>query len=62
MKRLVIVATRFSKDPEAQKVFEECDWRPIRDESTIPSKKKLISRKNHRTALFDLEWEEYEYE
>lgn len=62
MKRLVIVATRFRRDSEAQKVFEECGWRPIKDESTIPAKKKLINKNSRRTPLFDLEWEEYEYE
>lgn len=62
MKRLVIVATRYKDDPEARKIFEERDWRPARDESTISSKKKRIERKSHRTPLIDLTWEEWEYE
>lgn len=62
MRRLVIVATGYRKDPEAQKIFNERKWRPIIDESTIPSKKRQVSKKNHRTQLIDLEWEEWEYE
>lgn len=62
MKRLVIVATRFNNNEEGRKIFEERNWRPARDQSTIPAKKKLVGKKSHSTPLIDLTWEEWEYE
>jgi len=61
MRRLVIVATKYSNTPNAWEVFNQRGWQPIRDESIIPSIKKLVDRKKHSTPLIDLEWEEWEY-
>ena len=61
MRKLIIVATKYSDTKEAMEVFEQINWRPIRDESTIPKIKKIVEKKNHSTPLIDLEWEEIEY-
>lgn len=62
MKRLVIIATGFKNDEEARKIFEERKWHPANDESTVPTKKKLVEKKTYNTPLIDLTWEEWEYE
>ena len=61
MRRLIILATKYSNTPEALEIFDQRGWQPIRDLSTIPSKKKLVDKKRHSTPLLDLEWEEWEY-
>jgi hypothetical protein len=61
MKRLVILATKFSNTPEAEEVFEQRKWRPVRDESTIPKSHRIVNKGKHSTPLIDLEWEEIEY-
>jgi hypothetical protein len=62
LKRLVIVATKYRHDPEAVKIFEERNWQRVRDESTVPAKKKLVGSEHHSTPLIDVSVEEYEYE
>jgi hypothetical protein len=61
MKRLVIVATKYSNTPEAIEVFQRINWRLMRDESTIPKTKRIVRKRKHSTPLIDLEWEEIEY-
>jgi hypothetical protein len=61
MKKLVIVATRYANTKEALEVFEQINWRPIRDESTIPKIQKVVNKEEHSTPLIDLDWEEIEY-
>lgn len=61
MRKLVIVATKYSRTKEAQEVFDQRGWRPIRDESTIPRIKRTVTKDKHSTPLIDLVWEEIEY-
>lgn len=61
MRKLVIVATKYANTPEALEVFEQRNWRPIQDRSTVPKTKKLVSKRKHSTPFIDLEWEEWEY-
>ena len=61
MRRLVIVATKYSNTKEAQEVFERRNWMPMRDESTIPKIKRIVDKGKHSTPLIGLEWEEIEY-
>lgn len=61
MRRLVIIATRYSNTKDATEVFEQRNWRPIRDESITSKIKRTVSKGKHSTPLIDLEWEEIEY-
>ena len=61
MRKLVILATEYSNTEESRRVFERINWRPIRDESTIPKTKRIVRKGKHTTPLIGLEWEEVEY-
>jgi ubiquinone biosynthesis protein Coq4 len=61
MRKLVIVATKYSNTKDAMEVFERRNWRPMRDESTIPKIKRVVNKGKHSTPLINLEWEETEY-
>lgn len=62
MPRIVIKATRFARTPEADEVFEQRGWKSVFDQSTIPSKRKIVDRGRHGTPLIDLGWEEIDYD
>lgn len=61
MKRLIILATRYSNTSEAQEIFQRRDWKLMRDDSTIPKIKRVVDKGKHSTTLIDLDWEEIEY-
>lgn len=61
MKKLVIVATKYSNTPEAMEIFEQRKWRSLRDKTVIPKIKRIVSKDKHSTSLIDLAWEETEY-
>jgi hypothetical protein len=61
-KILVIVATKFNNTPEADKVFRDRNWGPVKDNSTTPKNKKLVNNGKHSTSLIELLWEEWVYE
>jgi len=59
---LVIVATKFNRTQEAQKVFNDRNWGPVIDESIISEIKKLVNKGKHSSPLMELLWEEWVYE
>lgn len=61
MRRLVIVATKFSRSPEADTVLKQRKWLPIEDKSTYSEHRKLIDRGSKSTPLIGIEWEWIEY-
>ena len=61
MKRLVIVASGFNRNPEGIEVFRQRGWQPAQDNSSVPKVKKLVDRDGHGTEIIDLKWDEYEY-
>jgi len=61
MRKLIILATKYSNTKEAMETFEKRKWVPVRDESTIPKIKRIVSTGKHSSPLMDLEWEEIEY-
>jgi len=60
-KRLSILATKFRRTPEADKVFDQRGWRTVYDETVIPKVKEVIRRERKETPLIDLLIEEVEY-
>lgn len=62
MPKIVIKATRYSRTPEANEIFEQRGWKPVFDQSTIPSKRRIVDIGSHNTSLIDLGWEELEYD
>lgn len=62
MPRIVIKATKFSRTPEANEVFDSRGWKPVFDQTTIPKKKKTVSTDRYGTPIVELNWEELEYE
>ena len=62
MPRIVIKATRYSRTPEADEIFEQRGWKLVFDQSIIPSKKRIVDRGNRNTSLINLGWEELEYD
>ncbi len=60
-KKIIIVATKFDRTQEAWEILNQRGWRPVKDESTVPSEKKLVSRDKRNTPVLDVEWEEWEY-
>jgi hypothetical protein len=62
MPKIVIKATRYSRTPEADEIFEQRGWRPVFDQSIIPSKRRIVDKGSRNTPLIDLNWEELEYD
>lgn len=62
MPRIVIKATRYARTPESDEIFEQRGWKPVFDQSIIPSKRRVVDGGNHNTSLIDLGWEELEYD
>lgn len=62
MPKIVIKATKFSKTPEANEVFDSRGWKTVFDQTIIPKKKKIVSTYRYGTPIIELNWEEMEYE
>ena len=61
-KTLIILATKYSRTPEAEEIFDRRGWTKVFDESKTFPKKKKVNERRHSTPLIDLEIEEWEYE
>ena len=62
MPRISIKATRFTRTPEADDIFDQVGWKPISDQTIIPDKRKIVNRGRQNTPKIGLEWEELEYD
>ena len=62
MPKIVIKATRYSRTPEADEIFDQVGWKSVFDQTTIPNKRKTVDKGRHGTSLFDLSWEEINYD
>jgi hypothetical protein len=61
MRELVILATKYKKSREAEKVFDQRGWVPVDDRSKPLPGKKVIRKQKFSTALIDVLFEHIEY-
>ena len=61
MKKLVILATRYARTPEAGRVFEKRGWVKVYDRSKASGKRRVVKKDEELTDLIDLLIEEIVY-
>lgn len=60
-KKLLILATQFSRSKEADEIFEKRGWTKVTDRTKTLPVSKVVRRSKKETSLFDLIIEEIEY-
>ncbi len=61
MKRLVILATKYEKNKEADELFNKRGWKRVWDNSKPLGKPRLVRKDKFSTSLIDLLILEVEY-
>ena len=61
MKKLVILATKYARTPEADRVFEKRGWIKVYDRSKASGKRRVVRKDEELTDLIDLLIEEIVY-
>ena len=61
MKKLLILAIKYSNTEEADRVFERRGWRKVSDRTKALPVSNILKRSRKETSLFDLIIEEIEY-
>jgi len=61
MKKLVILATKYSRTEEADRVFEKRGWIKIHDRSVVPKSRRVVRKDEYLTDLVQLVIEEINY-
>jgi len=62
MPKISIKATKFSRTPEADEIFDQVDWKQIYDRTIIPDRRKVVNKGRHNSSLIGVEWEEITYD
>jgi len=60
-KKLLILATKYSNNKDADEIFEKRGWTKVTDRTTTLPVSKVIRRAKKETSLFDLIIQEIEY-
>ena len=61
MKKLVILATKYARTPDADRVFEKRGWIKVYDRSEASGKRRVVRKDEKLTDLIDLLIEEIVY-